>query len=147
MDPVSQQMKAISGGLDQAVKAGKELDKSIKNVNNFMNEEVHNQAHIRAQQRKRERMAEINREELARVRLDEKMQIERRRQQIKNDIIKNYGKDSLSLYSQCVAEVKKEQDVEKKEQDRDKAKVSELKWLCALAALVVTIFLSNAGLI
>lgn len=147
MDPVSEQMKVISGGLDQAVKAGRELDRSIKNVNNYMNEEVGNQAHIRAQQRKRERMAEINREELARLRLDEKKNIERRKAELRNDIVRTYGKESLSLFSQCVSEIKKEQELEKKDQDKDKEKINELKWLCFLAALVVTIFLSNAGLI
>jgi|GEM_PF-4833969 len=147
MDPISTNMKAISGGLNEAVKAGRELDKSLKNVNNFMNEEVHNQAHLRAQQRKRERMAEIQREELAKIRLDEKKQIEKRKFEIRNEITQRYGKNSVSLFDKCVTEVKKEQDLEKKEQDKDKAKISELKWMCALAAFVVTMVLYKTGLI
>jgi len=112
-----------------------------------MNEEIHNQAHIRAQQRKRERMAEINREEVARVRLDEKKAIERRKEEIRQEIVKRYGKDALSLYSQCIAEVKKEEDIEKKALDKDKAKLTELKWLCFLAAAAVSVFLSKAGIL
>jgi len=147
MDPVTTQMKAISGGLNQAVEAGRELDKSIKNVNSFMNEEVNNQAHARAAQRKRERLSELNREEIARIRLDEKKQIEKRKNQIREDIVKQYGKDALSLYNTCLAEIKKEEEIEKKAQDKDRAKIFELKLLCFLAAAAITILLSSNGLL
>lgn len=147
MDPVTTQMKAVSSGLNQAVEAGRELEKSIKNVNSFMNEEVNNQAHIRAAQRKKDRFSEINREEIARLRLDEKKQIERRKQQIRDDIVKKYGKDALSLYNTCLTEVKKEEEIEKKAQDKDKAKLTEFKWLCFLAAAAITTLLASNGII
>lgn len=146
MDPISA-LSSTAKGVKQLTQAGKELDKSVGELNEFLNQPIHDQAHLRAERLRRERLLPWTREQRAYARLVEKKKIEAQRERLKDDVNRTYGKGSWEELQGIVRQITKEDELEKKEQDKDAAKLSELKWMCFLAAFLITFFLSKAGLI
>ena len=146
MDPISA-LSNTAKGVKQLTQAGKELDKSVGELNDFMNQPLQEQARIRAERLRRERLLPWTREQRAYARLVEKKNIETQRERLKNDVNRTYGKGSWEELQAIVRQITKEDELEKKEQDKDAAKLSEFKWLCFLSAFFITFILYNAGLI
>jgi len=146
MDPISA-LSSTAKGVKQLTQAGKELDKSVGELNEFLNQPLQDQARIRAEKLKRERMLPWTREQRAYARLVEKKHIEEQRERLKNDVNRTYGKGSWEELQGLVRQIEKEDEAEKKEHDKDAAKLTEFKWMCFLASFFITYFLYNAGLI
>ena len=146
MDPISA-LSSTAKGVKQLTQAGKELDKSVGELNEFLNQPLQDQARIRAERLRRERLLPWTREQRAYARLVEKKKIEAQRENLKNDVNRTYGKGSWEELQGIVRQITKEDELEKKEHDKDAAKLSELKWMCFLAAFFITFILYNAGLI
>ena len=146
MDPISA-LSSTAKGVKQLTQAGKELDKSVGELNEFLNQPLQDQARIRAERLRRERLLPWTREQRAYARLVEKKKIEAQRERLKDDVNRTYGKGSWEELQGIVRQITKEDELEKKEHDKDAAKLSEFKWMCFLAAFLITFFLSKAGLI
>ena len=146
MDPISA-LSSTAKGVKQLTQAGKELDKSVGELNEFLNQPIHDQAHLRAERLRRERLLPWTREQRAYARLVEKKKIEAQRENLKNDVNRTYGKGSWEELQGIVRQITKEDELEKKEHGKDAAKLSEFKWMCFLAAFFITFILYNAGLI
>ena len=146
MDPIST-ISAGAKSVKQLTNAAKELDGSVKELNDFMNQPLQEQANYRAEKLRRERMAPYNREKRAYVRLLEKKKAEAEREEMKNDVNRTYGKGSWEELQAIVRQLEKEEALEKKELDKDANKLFELKLACFAAAAVITFFLNKAGLL
>ena len=146
MDPISA-LGSTAKGVKQLTQAGKELDKSVGELNEFLNQPLQDQARMRAERLKRERLMPWTREQRAYARLIEKKNIEEQRERLKNDVNRTYGKGSWEELQGIVRQIEKEDLAEKKEHDKDAEKLTELKLLCFAAAFIITFFLYKAGLI
>lgn len=146
MDPIS----GISGaadGVKKLTKAGKELEGAIGELNDFTNQALHEQHKIRAEIARRERLKPLYQDQKAYARLVEKKNMEAEQEKIKREVIKRYGKNAHDEMRSLLAQIQKEEDLERKAFDKDSHKLRDLKLMSVAFAVIVTYILYAAGLL
>jgi hypothetical protein len=137
--------KETADGLNSMVEGGKELKGAINNINQLGKDDVEAAAKARRQAAHRARYAGLFREVKAYQRLEEKKDMDAKREEMKNEIIRKYGPRAMMEYEELLKQVEKEE----KEESRKYNKDAEFnRWYTKFAwgmSLIITLVLWKMG--